>query len=155
RQDSTKGSRLFYATIGLAAFIGILYWGVISLWGRTLVLTVLGAKWVNVVGPLQILCLYGVCQGVLAIGTSFLEGLGRTANSFQITLLRTGLLGLLFYQRTRQYGTKGAALAGLVSVIPPLVQMYLQWRQAVEGESLQFAQPRKRPVNSELVRPRS
>jgi O-antigen/teichoic acid export membrane protein len=155
RQDSAKGSRLFYGTIGLAAFIGILYWGVISLWGRTLVLTVLGAKWVNVVGPLQILCLYGICQGVLAIGTSFLEGLGRPSKSFQITLLRTALLGLLIYPMTRKYGTIGAALAGLVSVIPPLVQMYLQWRQAVGVKSFQFAQPQKRPLNSELARPQS
>jgi O-antigen/teichoic acid export membrane protein len=136
--NSKKGAHLFYVTIGMGALIGFSYCGVMFEWGPELVSRLLGPKWLNVIGPLEILCLYGVSQGVLAIGTSFLEGLGRPSKSFQISLLRAALLAVLIYPLTIGFGTRGAAIAGLVSLIPPLLQMYFQWRRTIgrDAESL-------------------
>jgi O-antigen/teichoic acid export membrane protein len=92
---------------------------------------VFGPKWINVTSPLGILCIYGVCEAVLFIGRSLLEGLGHPGASFQISFVRAVWLGLLIYPLTLHHGTKGAACAELVSLLIPLFQMYSQWRLAI------------------------
>ena len=39
--------------------------------------SVIGPAWIRAVAPLKVLCIYGLLQGFLAIGRSFLSGLGK------------------------------------------------------------------------------
>jgi lipopolysaccharide exporter len=121
--------RLFVLINAALALIGIIYTVLLLEWDAALIGVGLGSSWFGALAPLRLLCLCGVFGGSLNVGKSFLDGLGEPASSFLVALLRAGTLAIVVYPLTAGYGTTGAALSALISVIAPLpLMMAMYWR---------------------------
>lgn len=118
---------------GISAIVfagGAAYAAVIFFWGANIVRIALGPRWLGAVAPLEILALYGMFQGLLAVFRYFLDGAGTPKGSFQVTTMRAIAMGALVFPLTIWDGTRGTAAAGLISVILPLPLMLILWRRA-------------------------
>ena len=119
---------LFLLATGTIALGGILYALLMMKWGTALIVVTVGEKWLGSVPPLRWLCFCGLAQGLLSIGTSFLDGLGVPDSSFRLALISTLILAALIYPLTALYGAVGAAAAVLASVSVPVPLMFkLYW----------------------------
>jgi O-antigen/teichoic acid export membrane protein len=98
--------------------------------GADIIRFALGPKWLGVTPALNWLCLYGLFQGLLILGRSFLDGLGAPEASFNVTLIRALTLALLIYPLTKWQGLSGAGAAALFSVIVPIPLMLILYRRA-------------------------
>ena len=63
--------------IGVVAAVGFAYAAFIFAFGDKVVMRLFGPAWVHAVNPLKVLCIYGILQGILVVGRSFLTGLGK------------------------------------------------------------------------------
>jgi O-antigen/teichoic acid export membrane protein len=117
------------------ALSGIAYAGLIFGYGPALIATTVGAQWLSVLAPLRLLCVYGIFEGIASIGTSFLDGLGVPASSFQLTLIRAATLAVLVYPLTSVIGTPGAALAIVISAAAPIPWMLKLYARANEARA--------------------
>ena len=77
RKDRRARVRLYWSVVAVVAAVGLAYAGFIFAFGGKVVLRVFGPAWVHAVNPLKVLCIYGILQGVLVVGRSFLTGLGK------------------------------------------------------------------------------
>jgi O-antigen/teichoic acid export membrane protein len=122
--------RLFVWTSVAVALVGSIYILFVLRFGPVLIARTVGPKWLGAVPPLKLLCFYGLGQGLMIIGTHFLDGLGMPEASFRITLIATLALGVLIYPLTASFGSVGAATAAVAAVTLPLPIMCKLCRDA-------------------------
>jgi O-antigen/teichoic acid export membrane protein len=125
--------RMFVLMAAAVALSGIFYAGLIFDYGPTLIASTVGAQWLAALAPLRLLCVYGIFEGIASIGTSFLDGLGVPASSFQLTLISAATLAVLVYPLTAVLGSPGAALAIVISAAAPMPWMLKLYARANEG----------------------
>ena len=77
RNDRHARVRLYWSVVGVVAAVGLAYAGFIFVFGDWVVHRLFGPAWIHAVNPLKVLCIYGILQGVLVVGRSFLTGLGK------------------------------------------------------------------------------
>jgi len=142
--------RLFlYSGVAVVA-AGAIYALLILGAGPDIIQIGLGPKWLGVIPALKWLCLYGLFQGLMILGRSFLDGLGAPEASFNVTLVRLLTLALFIYPLTKWQGLSGAAAAALFSVIVPIPVMLILYRRA---ERVAAAGEKRRPFKSADVFP--
>ncbi len=129
RDNRHARSRLFWSVTGVVAAVGVAYAAFIFTFGNTIVLRVFGPAWVHAVNPLKILCIYGLLQGFLVVGRSFLSGLGRPDRYVIPAAVRATVLAIAIYPLTVLHGPTGAAAAGVISIVAALPVMGYLLRQ--------------------------
>src|ERR1035437_4484307 len=77
RKDRHARVRLYWSVVGVVAAVGLAYAAFIFAFGGKVVLVLFGPAWIHAVNPLKVLCIYGIVQGILVVGRSFLTGLGK------------------------------------------------------------------------------
>jgi O-antigen/teichoic acid export membrane protein len=129
RDDRRARSRLLWSVTGVVAAVGLAYAGFIFALGDRVVLRLFGPAWVHAVNPLKVLCIYGLLQGFLVIGRSFLSGLGKPEQYVIPAAARALVLAIAIYPLTALHGPTGAAAAGVISIIVALPIMFYLLRQ--------------------------
>ncbi len=120
RGDRHARSRLFWSVIAVVAAVGVAYAAFIFAFGAQTVLRLFGPAWVHAVNPLKVLCIYGLLQGFLVVGRSFLSGLGHPERYVIPAAVRAGVLAVAIYPLTALHGPTGAAAAGVISILVAL-----------------------------------
>ena len=124
RDDRRARSRLLWSVTGVVAAVGLAYAAFIFALGDRVVLRLFGPAWVHAVNPLKVLCIYGLLQGFLVIGRSFLSGLGKPEQYVIPAAARAIVLAIAIYPLTAVHGPTGAAAAGVISIIVALPIMF-------------------------------
>lgn len=117
RDDRHARARLFWSVIGVVSAIGVAYFAFIVAVGGPVVLWLFGPAWIHAVNPLKVLCIYGLLQGFLVVGRSFLSGLGRPDRYVIPAATRAAVLAVAIYPLTALHGPTGAASAGVFSIV--------------------------------------
>ncbi len=130
RLDRRNIGRLLMAANTLVLVAGVIYAGVIWLWGAQIISLAVGAKWLGALAPLRVLCLFGIAGGLLAVGTQCLDGLNAPESSFKVSLLGVTTLMILVVPLTLVWGVIGTALAVMASATVPLPWMFRLQREA-------------------------
>jgi lipopolysaccharide exporter len=117
RDDRRTRTRLFWSVSGVVAAVGLAYVGFIFAFGPRVVMWLFGPAWVHAVNPLKVLCVYGLLQGFLVVGRSFLSGLGRPEQYVIPAAVRAIVLAIAIYPLTAMHGPTGAATAGVISIV--------------------------------------
>jgi O-antigen/teichoic acid export membrane protein len=126
RKDRRARVRLYWSVVVVVAAVGFAYAAFIFAFGGKVVLRVFGPAWVHAVNPLKVLCIYGILQGVLVVGRSFLTGLGKPERYVIVASIRAAALAIAIYPLTLYHGPTGAAAAGVISLLLALpVMAYL------------------------------
>ena len=112
--------RLFWSIIAVVAAIGVAYAAIIFAFGPQIVLRLFGPAWIHAVNPLKVLCIYGLLQGFLVVGRSFLGGLGKPKQYVIAAAARAAVLAIAIYPLTAWHGPTGAAAAGVLSILVAL-----------------------------------
>jgi O-antigen/teichoic acid export membrane protein len=123
RDNPRARTRLFWSVIGVVSAIGSGYAAFIFAFGDQVVLRLFGPAWVHAVNPLKLLCIYGLLQGFLVVGRSFLSGLGRPDRYVIPAAVRAAVLALAIYPLTVMHGPTGAAAAGVIAILAALPVM--------------------------------
>ena len=120
--------RLFWSVSGVVAAVGLAYAAFIFAAGAKVVLWVFGPAWIHAVPPLKVLCIYGLLQGFMVIGRSFLTGLGKPERYVLAAATRAVVLAIAIYPLTASHGPTGAATAGVISILfaLPIIAYLLQ-----------------------------
>lgn len=130
RGDRRARERLFWSITAVVAAAGLTYAAVIFAFGPSLVLRLFGPAWVHAVNPLRVLCIYGLLQGFLVIGRSFLNGMGKPELYVIPAVVRAVVLAIAVYPLTALHGPTGAAVAGVLSIMIALPTMGYLLRQS-------------------------
>jgi O-antigen/teichoic acid export membrane protein len=117
RDDRHGKARLFWSVVGVVAALGIAYSAFIFAAGGPVVLRLFGPAWIHAVNPLKVLCIYGLLQGFLMVGRSFLSGLGKPEQYVIPAAVRATVLAIAIYPLTMLHGPTGAATAGVLSIV--------------------------------------
>lgn len=126
RDDRRARSRLLWSVMGVVSALGLAYVAFIFAFGGKTVLRLFGPAWVHAVNPLRVLCIYGLLQGFLVIGRSFLGGLGKPKLYVIAAATRAAVLAIAIYPLTVLHGPTGAAAAGVLSILVALpIMAYL------------------------------
>ena len=126
RNDRRARIRLYWSGIGMVAAVGLAYAAFIFAFGEEAVRRLFGPSWIHAVNPLKVLCVYGILQGILVIGRSFLTGLGKPDRYVIVAGTRAVVLAIAIYPFTLWHGPTGAAVAGVVSLLMALpIMAYL------------------------------
>ncbi len=126
RGDRHARARLFWSTTAVVAAVGLAYAAIIFAFGPRIVLRLFGPAWINAVSPLKVLCIYGILQGFLMVGRSFLMGLGKPERYLIVAATRAAVLAIVIYPLTAWHGPTGAAAAGVISILVALpIMAYL------------------------------
>jgi len=126
RNDRRARARLYWSVIGVVAAVGLTYAAFIFAFGDKVVLRLFGPAWVHAVNPLKVLCIYGILQGILVVGRSFLTGLGKPERYLIVAATRAVVLAIAIYPLTALHGPTGAAVAGVFSILIALpIMAYL------------------------------
>lgn len=123
-------NRLFMLAAGAVAVFGIGYASLIWRFGPALIAATLGGQWLGALAPLRLLCLYGLLQGLINLGSDFLDGLNAPGSSLQLTLISAATLAILVYPLTVSLGASGAALAIAISAAAPVPRMLSLYTRA-------------------------
>jgi O-antigen/teichoic acid export membrane protein len=129
RRDPRARARLFWSLIAVVAVAGLAYVAIIFAFGPRLVLRLFGPAWAHAVNPLRVLCIYGLLQGFLVVGRSFLNGLGQPERYVIVAAARAAVLAVAIYPLTASHGPTGAAAAGVLSILVALPAMGYLLRQ--------------------------
>jgi O-antigen/teichoic acid export membrane protein len=129
RGDRRARARLFWSTIAVVAAAGLAYAAIIFAFGPQIVLRLFGPAWIHAVTPLKVLCIYGILQGFLVVGRSFLNGMGKPDRYVIAAAARAAVLAILIYPLTALHGPVGAATAGVLSILVALPIMGYLLRQ--------------------------
>src|SRR5208282_3714324 len=113
-------ARLLWSLIGVVSAVGVAYAAFIFAFGPQIVLRLFGPAWIHAVAPLKVLCIYGLLQGFLVVGRSFLSGLGHPERYVIPAAVRAGVLAIAIYPLTALHGPTGAAAAGVISILVAL-----------------------------------
>jgi lipopolysaccharide exporter len=130
RKDRSARARLYWAVIGVVAAVGVAYAAFVFAFGGQVVLRLFGPAWVHALNPLKVLCIYGILQGILMVGRSFLTGLGKPERYVIPAAIRAVALAIVIYPLTATHGPTGAAVAGVISLLLALPVMSYLLRQA-------------------------
>jgi O-antigen/teichoic acid export membrane protein len=126
RNDRHARVRLYWSVIGVVVAVGVAYAAFIFAFGDRVVMRLFGPAWVHAVNPLKVLCIYGILQGVLVVGRSFLTGLGKPERYLIVAATRAVVLAIAIYPLTALHGPTGAATAGVISILIALpIMAYL------------------------------
>ncbi len=126
RNDRQARVRLYWSVVGVVAAVGVAYAAFIFAFGERVVMRLFGPAWVHAVNPLKVLCIYGILQGVLVVGRSFLTGLGKPERYMIVAAIRAVVLAIAIYPLTLLHGPTGAATAGVISILIALpIMAYL------------------------------
>lgn len=117
RGDRAARMRLFWSIIAVVTVFGVAYAAFIFVFGDKVVLRLFGPAWIHAVVPLKILSIYGLLQGFLAVGRSFLGGLGKPKRFLAAAAVRAAVLAVAIYPLTAWHGPTGAAAAGVISIL--------------------------------------
>jgi O-antigen/teichoic acid export membrane protein len=117
RGDRPTRVRLFWSVNAVVAVVGLAYVAFIFAFGAKTVLRLFGPAWVDAVTPLKVLCIYGLLQGFLVIGRTFLHGMGRPERTAIMAAARAAVLAIAIYPLTAWQGPTGAAAAGVLSIL--------------------------------------
>ena len=117
RGDLRARVRLFWSIIAIVAAVGIAYVAIIFAFGPQIVLRLFGPAWIRAVTPLRVLCIYGLLQGFMVIGRSFLNGLGKPERYLIAAVIRAAILAIVIYPLTVWHGPTGAATADVLSIL--------------------------------------
>jgi O-antigen/teichoic acid export membrane protein len=129
RGDRRGRTRLLLSTMGVVALAGGTYAAVIFAFGPRIVLRLFGPAWIHAVSPLKVLCIYGLLQGFMVVGRSFLTGLGKPERYVVAAGTRAAVLAIAIYPFTITHGPTGAAMAGVLSILVSLpILGYLLWQ---------------------------
>ncbi len=120
RSDRHARARLLWSIMAVVAAVGIAYAAIIFAFGPQIVLWLFGPAWIHAVTPLKFLCIYGLLQGFLVVGRSFLSGLGHPERYVIPAAVRAGVLAIAIYPLTAWHGPTGAAAAGVLSILVAL-----------------------------------
>ena len=126
RKDRHARVRLYWSVVGVVAAVGLAYAAFIFAFGSQVVLWLFGPAWIHAVNPLKVLCIYGIVQGILVVGRSFLMGLGKPERYVIVAATRAAVLAIAIYPLTAWHGPVGAAAAGVISILVALpIMAYL------------------------------
>jgi O-antigen/teichoic acid export membrane protein len=129
RGDRRGRTRLLLSIMGVVALAGGTYAAVIFAFGPRIVLRLFGPAWIHAVSPLKVLCIYGLLQGFMVVGRSFLTGLGKPERYVVAAGTRAAVLAIAIYPFTITHGPTGAAMAGVLSILVSLpILGYLLWQ---------------------------
>ena len=120
RDDTRARTRLLWSLLAVVAAVGVAYAAFILAFGAKTVLWLFGPAWIHAVAPLKVLCIYGLLQGFLVVGRSFLSGLGHPERYVIAAAARAGVLAIAIYPLTALHGPTGAAAAGVLSILVAL-----------------------------------
>ncbi|HWJ41580.1 MAG TPA: polysaccharide biosynthesis C-terminal domain-containing protein, partial [Candidatus Limnocylindrales bacterium] len=128
RKDRHARTRLFWSVTAVVAAVGLTYAAIIFAFGPRIVMRLFGPAWIHAVNPLRVLCIYGLVQGFVVVGRSFLAGLGKPERYVVAAATRAVVLAILIYPLTAWHGPTGAAAAGVVSLLValPIIGYMLQ-----------------------------
>ncbi len=128
RKDPHARVRLFWSVMALVTVVGLAYVAFIFAFGAKVVLRLFGPAWIDAVTPLKVLSIYGLLQGFLVVGRSFLNGLGKPERAVIAAATRAGVLAIAIYPLTAWHGPTGAAAAGILSILAalPIIGYLLQ-----------------------------
>jgi len=129
RKNRRARVRLYWSVIGVVAAVGTAYAAFIFAFGGKVVLRLLGPAWIHAENPLKVLCIYGILQGILVVGRSFLTGLGKPERYVIAAATRAVVLAIAIYPLTMWHGPTGAAVAGVISILFALPIMAYLLRQ--------------------------
>ena len=137
RKDPRTRRRLFVTVVAVVTLVGLAYAAFVIAFGSQIVLRLFGPQWAHAVVPLKVLCIYGVLQGWIVVGRSFLAGLGKPKRYVIAAVTRAGILAIAIYPLTLWHGLTGAASAGVISLavaLPVLIVLLLQTDREVTPE---------------------
>ena len=117
RKDRSARVRLFWSLSAIVAAAGVTYAAIIFAFGPRIVLRLFGPAWIHAATPLKVLCIYGLLQGFLVIGRSFLLGVGKPKLYVIVAAARAAILAIVIYPLTALHGATGAAAAGVISIL--------------------------------------
>jgi O-antigen/teichoic acid export membrane protein len=117
RRDRGARVRLFWMVTSLVAAVGLTYVAFIFAFGGKVVLRLFGPAWIHAVAPLKVLCIYGLLQGILAVGRTFLNGMGKPERSVIAAVARAATMAIAIYPLTAWHGPTGAAVADVLSML--------------------------------------
>ena len=118
--------RLFWSIMAVVGVVGIAYAAIIFAYGPQLIMRLFGPAWIRASNPLKILCIYGLLQGFMVVGRSFLGGLGKPKRYLLASATRAAVLAIAIYPLTAWHGATGAAAAGVVSILVAIpVMLYM------------------------------
>jgi O-antigen/teichoic acid export membrane protein len=120
RKDRPARQRLYWSIIAVIGAAGLAYAAVIFAFGPRIVMRLFGPAWIHAVNPLRVLCIYGLLQGFLVVGRSFLGGLGKPERYVIPAATRAVVLAILIIPLTAWHGPTGAAAAGVISILVAL-----------------------------------
>jgi O-antigen/teichoic acid export membrane protein len=120
RKDRRARAKLFWSVTAVVAAVGLGYSAIVFAFGPRIVMRLFGPAWIHAVNPLRVLCIYGLLQGFLVVGRSFLGGLGKPERYVIAAATRAAVLAILIYPLTAWHGPTGAAAAGVVSILVAL-----------------------------------
>src|SRR5260370_24228713 len=122
-------TRLLWSIMAIVAVAGGTYTAIIFAFGPSIVLRLFGPAWIHAVSPLKVLCVYGLLQGFMVVGRSFLTGLGNPHRYVIAAGTRAAVLAIAIYPFTASHGPTGAAMAGVLSILVTLPMFaYLLWQ---------------------------
>jgi O-antigen/teichoic acid export membrane protein len=133
RDDTRARTRLLWSLLAVVAAVGVAYAAFILAFGAKTVLWLFGPAWIHAVAPLKVLCIYGLLQGFLVVGRSFLSGLGHPERYVIAAAARAGVLAIAIYPLTALHGPTGAAAAGVLSILVALPIMGYLLQQTEVG----------------------
>jgi O-antigen/teichoic acid export membrane protein len=123
RGDRHARVRLFWSISAVVAAAGLGYAAIIFKFGPQIVRRLFGPAWMHAVPPLRVLAIYGLLQGFLVVGRSFLTGLGKPERYVIMAATRAVVLAIAIYPLTALHGPTGAAAAGVLSILVALPVM--------------------------------
>lgn len=140
RDNPRARARLLRSLIGVVAAVGIAYAAFIFAFGPKVVLRLFGPAWIHAVSPLKVLCVYGLLQGFLVVGQTFLTGLGKPERFVIAAAARAAVLAVAIYPLTALHGPTGAAIAGVISILAALPVMGYLLQQTEKNRSDEILQ---------------
>ncbi len=147
-QSDPEQLRCEYARgVGLVAAIVVPITVVIVVLAEEIVAVLYGAKWAQVVAPLQILAVFGCFHALWMLNGYLCNAIGKPQVDFYVNGFRLVLVLVLLYPLTDAYGLPGASLAiAIPMAVQCLAGVYLARRVIGASLSVTF-----RPVGFALV----
>ncbi len=115
----------FLRVIGLTAFLAFPLSGLLLVLAVPIVRFLYGSQWLPIVPALQVLCVFGAIRSIAATTGPLFTALGKPKFIFYVNLAKLGLIAVLVFPLTRQYGIVGTSLS---VTIPMIVEQFALWK---------------------------
>ena len=126
-QDAYRLKKAFFKTMFIITFLVLLLGLIIFLLPESLIVFILGTKWVSIATILKILALYGILRAIAGTTASLFLALGKQNYFATTTFVRVLGLAITIVPLTSAFGIVGASISALISVIVelPLIVYFL------------------------------